>query len=64
MNLDWVEEATGQAGPSLCERLGHSWREVDVRSTMPAPDMEPVDGLRLKVCRTCGKEAYRLEEEG
>ena len=57
MNLDWVEQATGQAGPSLCERLGHSWREAEV----PHDDAHPE--LRMRVCRTCGKEAYWMEED-
>ena len=60
-NLDWVEQATGQAGPSPCERLGHSWREGDVRSLMPSPDMEPADDLRVKVCRVCQEERWWVD---
>ena len=26
---DWVEEATGETGPSLCDRVGHDKKQVE-----------------------------------
>ena len=31
MTIDWVTEATGNEGPSECERHGHRWQEIGER---------------------------------
>ena len=50
--LDWVEQATGDAGPSLCSRIGHDKVQVG--------EPRPVHGKSVAMfqCRRCGLKGF------
>lgn len=51
--IDWVEEATGIPGPSMCQRAGHTWRRDETR--MQIVYGRPACSVR---CSTCGARGF------
>lgn len=53
VNVDWVEEQTGEAGPSGCGRHGHLWVCID-----DEPSLVQGRPAGWHVCERCGKEMF------
>lgn len=50
---DWVEEATGIPGPSMCGRFGHAWAPVGTRTDL----VHGREAASVR-CGRCGRRGY------
>lgn len=53
VNLDWVEEQTGDAGPTGCARWGHQWVCID-----DEPRLVQGHPAGRHECVRCGEERF------